>query len=273
MSPTDARVSVVIPTWNRAALVTRALRSVVGQTHAPNEILVVDDGSTDGTSERVRDQFPNVRVITQPNRGVSAARNTGIRAATGEWLALLDSDDEWLPTKLARQLASITDATVLSHCDEIWIRRGRRVNPMNKHRKYGGSIFEQCLPLCVISPSSVLIRRTLLDEVGLFDETLPACEDYDLWLRVTARYPVSFIDEPLIVKHGGHDDQLSRRYWGMDRFRIAALEKILAASILDGPARAAAKSMLAKKISIYAAGARKRGRSFEASRYENRLEP
>jgi glycosyltransferase involved in cell wall biosynthesis len=249
----------------------RALQSVCDQTRAPDEVIVVDDGSSDDTVERLRAQFPTVRVLRQPNRGVSAARNTGIRAAAGEWIALLDSDDEWLPPKLERQLEAVTEATMLCHCDEIWIRRGRRVNPMNKHRKYGGRIFERCLALCVISPSSVLLRRRLLDDVGLFDETLPACEDYDLWLRVTARYPVSFVDEPLIVKHGGHEDQLSRRHWGMDRFRITALEKILAANILDEPSRAAAASVLAEKIAIYAAGARKRGRLSEAHHYESRL--
>ncbi len=272
MSLTEACVSVVIPTWNRASLVTRALRSVLDQTRPPDEVLVVDDGSSDDTAERVRAQFPTVRLLTQQNLGVSAARNAGIREATGEWIALLDSDDEWLSNKLERQLQAVTDETLLCHCDEIWIRRGRRVNAMKKHRKYGGSIFERCLPLCVISPSSVLLRRRLLDEVGLFDEALPACEDYDLWLRVTSRFPVLFIDEPLIVKHGGHEDQLSRRYWGMDRFRIAALEKILATNTLDESARSAAESILAQKVAIYAAGAKKRGKLTEARAYENRLE-
>lgn len=272
MSHLDATVSVVIPTYDRAELVVRALHSVLAQTRPPDEVIVVDDGSTDDTVERIRAQFPTVRLLAQPNRGVSAARNTGIRAATGEWIALLDSDDEWLPFKLERQLRAVANETLLCHGDEIWIRRGRRVNPMKKHRKYGGHIFEKCLPLCVISPSSVLLPRQLLDAVGLFDESLPACEDYDLWLRVTARFPVVYVDEPLIVKHGGHDDQLSRRHWGMDRFRIAALEKILASDALDEHQRAAARSILANKIAIYASGARKRGRLTEARAYESRLE-
>ena len=271
-----ATVSVVIPTFNRASVITRALESILLQTRPPDEILVVDDGSTDDTAERVRAEFPGVRLIEQENRGVSAARNAGIRAATGTWIALLDSDDEWLAEKLDRQLravaANIEVDTVLCHTDEIWIRRGRRVNPMKKHRKLGGHIFEHCLPLCVISPSSALLHRRLFETVGWFDEDLPACEDYDLWLRVTARFPVLFIDEPLIVKHGGHDDQLSRRYWGMDRFRISALEKILAAATLSDADRAAAESMLAHKIAIYASGAQKRGKLAEARAYESRLE-
>ena len=273
---TDATVSVVIPTFNRASVISRALESVFLQTRAPDEILVVDDGSTDNTAERVRAEFPGVRLIEQENRGVSAARNAGIRAATGTWIALLDSDDEWLAEKLDRQLravaANIEANTVLCHTDEIWIRRGRRVNPMKKVRKHGGHIFEHCLPLCVISPSSVLLHRRLFETVGGFDEDLPACEDYDLWLRVTARFPVLFLDEPLIVKHGGHHDQLSRRTWGMDRFRISALEKILATTTLGDADRAAAESMLAHKIAIYASGAKKRGKLAEARAYESRLE-
>jgi len=274
ITKTDATVSVVIPTFNRASVITRALESILLQTRPPDEILVVDDGSTDDTAERVRAEFPGVRLIEQENRGVGAARNAGIRAATGTWIALLDSDDEWLVEKLERQLRAVTTEleTVLCHTDEIWIRRGRRVNPMKKHRKHGGHIFGHCLPLCVISPSSVLLHRRLFETVGWFDEDLPACEDYDLWLRVTARFPVLFIDEPLIVKHGGHDDQLSRRYWGMDRFRITALEKILASATLSDADRAAAESMLAHKIAIYASGARKRGKLAEAQAYESRLE-
>ena len=271
MSRTETTVSVVIPTFNRAAVLSRAIESVLAQTRAPDEIIVVDDGSSDDTATRVRRCYPSVSVIVQENRGVSAARNSGIRASTGEWVALLDSDDEWLPEKLERQLHETSDDTVLCHTDEIWIRRGRRVNPMNKHQKRGGRIFAHCLPLCAISPSSALLHRHLFELVGWFDEDLPACEDYDYWLRVTARFPVHYVDDALVVKHGGHDDQLSRRYWGMDRFRIRALEKVLASGALAGADRDAAEAMLAHKISIYAQGARKRGKLAEARAYESRL--
>ena len=281
MSPTNttATVSVVIPTCNRADLILRALASVRAQTRPPTEVLVVDDGSTDATVERVRAAFPEVTLLEQKNRGVSAARNAGIQKARGTWIALLDSDDEWLPQKLERQLRATENDndndndndTFLCHTDEIWIRDGRRVNPMKKHQKYGGRIFERCLPLCVISPSSVLLHRSLFQTIGLFDEDLPVCEDYDLWLRVTARYPVLYLDEPLIVKYGGHADQLSHKYWGMDRFRIAALLKILASGGLGARDQSAAEAMLASKIAIYAHGARKRGKHAEAERYEQRL--
>jgi glycosyltransferase involved in cell wall biosynthesis len=272
--PEPPAVSVVIPTWNRRELLARALDSVLSQTRRPEEVIVVDDGSTDGTARFVARAFPSVVLLEQENRGVSAARNRGVRAAASNWIAFLDSDDRWLGAKLERQLTAIQEnpGTWLCHTDEIWIRRGRRVNPMNKHRKFGGRIFEKALPLCVISPSSVLLRRRLFDEVGWFDESLPACEDYDFWLRVTARFPVLYLEEKLLLKYGGHDDQLSRRYVAMDRFRIAALVKILRSNSLEEPHRDAAAAELSRKIEIYAKGARKRGNHAEATRLRAELE-
>lgn len=262
-------VSVVIPTHDRRSLLPRALDSVRAQTSAPGEVVVVDDGSTDGTTEMLLRDFPEVTLLEQEQSGVSAARNRGIEHCTGEWIAFLDSDDEWYPHKLERQHAALGahPEALICHTDEIWMRRGTRVNPKKKHAKRGGSIFEHCLPLCCISPSSALVHRSVFGEVGLFDASLPACEDYDLWLRITCRYPVLYLDEPLVVKHGGHADQLSRRHWGMDRFRIHALEKILADDVLTPRQRAAARATLAAKIRVYAAGAAKRGRRDEAERY------
>lgn len=265
-------VSVIISTYNRRRLLERALASVYRQTRMPDEILVVDDGSTDDTSVKIPKRFPDVRYIRQENRGVSAARNRGVRESTGNWLAFLDSDDEWLPRKLARQIEALHSRPdlMLCHTNEIWIRRGRRVNPMKKHEKFGGRIFRECLPLCIISPSSALLHRSLLEEVGLFDESLPVCEDYDLWLRVCARHPVVYLDEPLIVKYAGHDDQLSRSTWGMDRFRIRALEKVISSEALSAEDRLAAIRTLMEKIEIYATGARKRGKRDEVADYEEK---
>lgn len=253
------RISVIIPSHNRAHTLPRALDSVLTQTRAADEIIVIDDGSSDGTEILLRDRYPQVDYRYQPNRGVSAARNAGIRIATGDWVALLDSDDAWLPGKLERQLAAIDSATVLVHCDELWYRHGVRVNPMNKHAKAGGWIYHHCLPLCAISPSATLIRCTLFDAVGLFDETLPACEDYDLWLRITARFPVVFIAEPLVLKYGGHDDQLSRRHPAMDRFRVRALERMLHSGVLKSEDHEATRDMLIHKLTVLETGARKRG--------------
>ncbi len=269
----SGRVSVVIPTFDRRLMLPQALDSVIAQSRAPCEIIVVDDGSTDGTAEMMAADYADVCCLRQPRRGVSTARNAGIQRAQGEWVAFLDSDDAWKPNKLERQLAALAahPDQRLCHTDEIWVRGGVRVNPKRKHAKRGGMIFEACLPLCCISPSSVMIHRTVFDAVGAFDENLPACEDYDLWLRICSRFPVLFLDEPLVIKHGGHDDQLSRAHFGMDRFRIAALEKILRFGCLDPPQTASARAMLAEKIRVYANGARKRGKLDEADRYERKL--
>ena len=269
------RVSAIVPTYNRASLLRRALTSVFAQIRPAEEVIVVDDGSTDETAEMVRTEFPEARYFAQPNRGVSAARNLGISKANGDWLALLDSDDEWAPEKLARQLEELAASPEhrICHTDEIWIRRGRRVNPKRRHAKSGGWIFERCLPLCAISPSSVLLHRSVLEQVGGFDESLPACEDYDLWLRACSRYPLLYVHEYLVIKHGGRADQLSARVAGLDRYRIRALEKILATGELDDGQRRAAERTLAEKARIWAAGARRRGRTDEAERYEGLSTP
>ena len=264
------QISLIIPTYNRCSTLKRALHSVLQQTVHPDEIIVVDDGSTDDTADMLSKEFPQVSYIAQANKGVSAARNTGIRHAQGQWIALLDSDDTWLTEKLATQICALQKAPEfkICHTEEIWIRHGVRVNAMNKHKKTGGWIFKHCLPLCAMSPSSIIIHRSVFDEVGLFDESFPACEDYDLWLRITAKYPVLFIEQPLIEKYGGHDDQLSHKYWGMDRFRIQALEKIIAQQDLSRENKNDATLMLLKKASIFKNGALKRGKTESAESYQ-----
>jgi glycosyltransferase involved in cell wall biosynthesis len=263
------QLSVIIPTFNRAHTLPRAVDSVLAQTRPADEILIVDDGSTDRTRELIENGYPQCRYLHQANRGVSSARNLGIREARGDWIALLDSDDAWLPDKLQRQEQALRadPGHRLCHTEEIWIRNGVRVNAMHKHRKSGGRIFLQCLPLCVISPSSALLHRSLFEELGLFDESLPACEDYDLWLRICARESVLFIEQPLIVKHGGHQDQLSRRHWGMDRFRVRALAKLIDSGVLEADDRNAAIDMLLQKTGILAQGAQKRGKRERAEYY------
>ena len=191
-------------------------------------------------------------LVRAENGGVSAARNCAIEAARGEWLAFLDSDDEWLPDKLQKQMAALGEAGLqICHSEEIWMRNGVRVNPHKHHQKYGGDIFLKALPLCVMSPSSIMIHRDVFARVGLFDETLPACEDYDLFLRITSRYEVLFLEEYLIVKYGGHADQLSHAYYAMDRFRVGAIDKLLRQMPdLRPDYRAAARAMLLKKARI-----------------------
>jgi glycosyltransferase involved in cell wall biosynthesis len=263
------RVSVVIPTYNRGRMVCEAIDSVLAQDFPAYELIVVDDGSSDDTRRVLAGYGARIRVLQRPHRGVSAARNAGIQAARTELIALLDSDDLWLPAKLTRQVAYL-DARpeeAIVQTEEVWVRNGHHVKPKKKHRKPAGDIFARSLELCLVSPSAVMIRKRLLAEVGLFDESLPACEDYDLWLRISCRHPVGLIPEPLIVKRGGHVDQLSRAP-GLDRYRIAALRKLLDQGVLTPQQASAAAAVLIEKCGVYAGGCRKRGRLAEARAYE-----
>src|SRR5690349_4705242 len=222
-------VSVIIPTYNRKTMLAEAVASVLAQSYRDFELIVVDDGSTDGTAEDLRARFDaRVNVIEQTRRGVAAARNRGVGAARGEYIAFLDSDDFWLARKLERQMAFVLAARrEISQTEDIWIRNGVRVNPMKKHRKLSGDVFRASLELCLVSPSAVLMTRELFDGIGGFDESFPLCEDYDLWLRIAHNHDVDLLPEPLVVKRGGHTDQLSRSTWGLDRFRVRALKKLL----------------------------------------------
>jgi glycosyltransferase involved in cell wall biosynthesis len=243
--------------------------SAYSQTLLPAEVTVIDDGSTDGTEAMLRREFPQVNYCYQQNLGVSAARNLGIQQTSGDWLALLDSDDEWLPEKLAKQKAALTAQPEykICHTEENWIRNGSEVAVPKKYAKTSGWIFTDCLPLCAISPSTVMLHRSVLTDVGLFDTELPACEDYDLWLRISANYPVLLIEQAQINKHGGHQDQLSQAFWGMDRFRIKALQKIIEAGQLSEQNRQSAVTMLLKKARIYLNGVEKRGKTDEVNYY------
>ena len=266
-------VSVILPTHNRRHMLAEAIESVLNQTYWPIELVVVDDGSTDGTADLLKSYGDRVRVITQPQQGVSAARNAGICKASGQWIALLDSDDTWLPKKIERQMSYCLSVPNVLICqtEEIWIRNGQRVNPKNRHKKMAGMIFENSLPLCLISPSAVIMHRRLLDDVGLFDETLPACEDYDLWLRITWKYPIHLIDQALIVKRGGHPDQLSRMPQ-LDKYRIQAIVKILELNCLSKKQQTAAIKTLKKKCVIFATGCEKRGRQDEGEFFRDLAE-
>ena len=227
-------VSVVIPTYNRASTILRAVDSVLKQSHKNIDLIVVNDGSEDETQD-ILERKKGIRILSwEVRRGVSAARNEGVAASKGEWIAFLDSDDKWMPKKLEIQLdLAEREEVPLVHGEEVWIRNGRRVNPKKKHQKFGGNIFEKCLKLCLISPSAVLIKRDVFDDVGGFDESFPVCEDYDLWLKITSLHRVGFVSDPVIIKYGGHSDQLSRRYKCMDYWRVFALERILTLRTFD----------------------------------------
>lgn len=261
-------VSVIIPTYNRAWALETAIDSVFSQDYKNFELIVVDDGSTDDTEAWIKKYGKSLHYIRQPNMGVSAARNRGISAAAGPLIAFLDSDDYWYPEKLSTQVNFFNKNpdTQICQTEEIWIRNNRRVNPKKKHKKPSGMIFIPSLALCLVSPSAVMMRKTLLAKVDAFDESLPACEDYDLWLRVSCRYPVHLIDIPLMVKTGGHKDQLSTAV-GLDKYRIYALKKILRSDFLTQEQYQAAQDMLKKKCRIYADGCMKHGRKTVGAYY------
>ena len=267
------KVSVVIPVYNRTSELLRALDSVYKQQCQASEVIVVDDGSDIEIKALVNKHNPHTTFIRQAHGGVSSARNTGIRHCRSNWIAFLDSDDEWHPEKLAQQLDQLRQTNLLiGHSDEIWIRNGVRVNPHKKHKKYGGQIFSRCLPLCLISPSSVVIDKTLLLDLGGFDETLPACEDYDLWLRITAKLAIDYIDKPLVTKHGGHADQLSQKHWGMDRFRIYSMEKLYLQGHLSNNQAIELLKELTQKCRVFANGAAKHNKPFVHTEYTAKVD-
>ncbi|NQV41518.1 MAG: glycosyltransferase [Candidatus Marinimicrobia bacterium] len=262
-------ISVIIPSYNRASTLERAIQSVLDQTFPAMEIIVVDDASTDGTSEILKKYSNRIEIITnESNMGVSFSRNAGIQVAQSDWIAFLDSDDQWVAAKLEHQKGfhEAHPTVLISQCDEIWIRNGVRVNPMSKHKKKGGWIFESCIPLCIVSPSAVIIHRRVFEHIGLFDVNFLACEDYDLWLRIAPHYEIGLLDEKLVTRYGGHDDQLSRKYWGMDRFRITAMEKHVD-SDLDPVWKKTLLEELQFKCAVVAAGAKKRDKLETAALY------
>ena len=269
------KISVVIPTLNRINTLQRALDSVINQTYKAAEIIVVDNGSSDGTLKFLREQYPKITILTEKKIGVSSARNKGIKKSINQWIALLDSDDAWHPRKLEIQTNMLDSALKeynLIHTDEVWFRNNKHINQMKKHKKQGGYIFERCLSLCCISPSSVLFKKNILDKVGLFDESLPVCEDYDMWLKICSSEEVLFAQDKLTYKYGGHKDQLSKSYWGMDRFRIKSIENIIKNFDLTNKQKKQAKKELIKKLKIIINGAFKRNNLSIVNEFSTKLE-
>ena len=265
-------ISVVIPTYNRKELLKRSIDSVINQTIKPSEIIIVDDGSNDGTEAMVKKKYDSLKLIKQKNKGASAARNSGIKASSGEWICFLDSDDEWKNDKLEKQITAVANNSDYKffHSNEIWIKNGKRINQKKKHKKYGGDIFKKCLDMCRISPSSVLIDKNIFEEIGFFNENLVVCEDYELWLRICDKYEVFFIDESLIFKYGGHQGQLSYSIDSIEYHRIKALEYLLSTG-LSKENRDYTIQMLISKISIYLNGLIKRGKKHEIAVYEEKI--
>ena len=211
-----ASISVVIPAYNREATIETAILSVLGQTVPPLEVIVVDDGSADGTAARVEAMAdPRIRLVRQPNGGISAARNSGIREARGDWVAFQDSDDEWLPRKLERQLATLAaaaDDPVALYCgllitgtpDDPAAGPGGRLkiayHPDPAVRAVSGHILPTLMATNPISTQTLIARRSILHEVGLFDTGLKSLVDWDIAIRLAARGAIAFTDEPLVIQ-------------------------------------------------------------------------
>ena len=272
--PDAPLISVICPVYNREAWLSKTIESVMAQDFDAFELLLIDDGSSDSSVKIMKDYaqaYPQkIVVLSQENQGVSSARNLGMRKARGDYFAFIDSDDLWTTHKLSQQWNDMMfHGDLISQTEETWIRHGKRVNPMKKHAKHGGHIFYDCLPLCCVSPSAVMLHRSIIEDVGGFDEWLRVVEDYDLWLRISCKYPIGLVSEALVIKHGGHDDQLSHAYPVMDIYRVYALRKLLRdhASHLDKFKRNAVRWWIAQKSGIVSQGAFKRRRFLRAAYY------
>ncbi len=206
-SPSGSRplISVIIPTYNRVALLRRAIDSVYAQESIGErfdvEVLVIDDGSTDTTPEVAR-AYAGVRYIRpSTNKGTSGARNIGLDAASGEYIAFLDDDDSWLPWKLRRQLQALEEYPEASAAYGQEVKRSDRAiwvwpDPQDAPT---GWMHRSLLTTCPVNTSSVMIRRSHLDRAGRFDESLRCWEDYDMWLRLALQGPFRFLPGPAVL--------------------------------------------------------------------------
>lgn len=275
MKKNNPLISVIIPVYNREKFIKESMISVINQTYKNFELIIYNDGSTDKTDESIKKVcklYPSYKIkyINSPNnKGPSFARNRGVEIANGEYIAFLDSDDLWLKNKLSTQIKYMIDNNwQICQTEEIWIRNGKRVNPQQKHKKHSGYIFDKALKLCIVSPSAVMMKKYIFYEFGGFDETLPACEDYDLWLKISSKYPIYLIEKKLVIKRGGHEDQLSKKIPCLDKYRIYSLDKILKGNLTTEQKKLAIEE-LNRKCLIYINGLLKRGKKNEAEEIEN----
>lgn len=263
------KFSVIIPTYNREDFIKKSVDSVINQSFRNFELIVVDDGSTDNTGKILNKYLDELVYIYQENKGPSSARNKGLEKSQGEYIAFLDSDDRWTHDKLKETNKCITADSKIKviHTQEKWYKNGRIHNPKKKHKKPEGYIFENCLRICSVSISTAVVKREVFDDIGNFNESLPVCEDYDFWIRVSLKYPVYLVDKVLTVKDGGRNDQLSAIYHSKDKFRASSIEKLIKNNDLDNDEYFKAFKELKRKCNIYANGCMKRDKVEEANRY------
>lgn len=252
------KIDVIIPTYNRAHVLSRAIESVLTQGYQDYLLHIVDDGSSDETALLLKkySEDPRIKIYYQKNSGVSAARNLAAFKSGGDWISFLDSDDEWLPNKLATQVDFIqkNPGYRFLHTEEIWVRNGKRVNPKLKHQKTNVELLTRSLDFCLISPSTVLIRRDLFLEHQGFNESFKVCEDYDLWLKILSREEVGFISTPMTIKYGGHQDQLSTQFVAMDYWRIKSLVDLYQGQHLSKEIKNQIKAVVVQKSEILLKG-------------------
>jgi glycosyltransferase involved in cell wall biosynthesis len=274
---------VVVPTYNRLELLREAVASVLNQAAVDFELILVDDGSTDGTprflsflEDWTTGSRRAIRVVRLEHTGMpGAVRNAGVRTASADLLAFLDSDDLWCASKLAVQVALHRDRPEIqiSHTREHWLRNGRTISQKSQKHRRRGFVFADALVKCTIGPSTAMISRALFQSVGGFREDMDFAEDYEFWLRVVWNHPVEYVDEPLTVKRAGHHDQLSLRFGEIERIRLQALRDLVDRGTFEDPESARlARVEVQRKCRIYATGARKHGRGAEATKYEKLAE-
>lgn len=264
--------SIIIPTFNRKNFLNIAINSVLQQTFKDFELIIIDDGSSDGTAkftQKINDS--RISYVWQHHKGVSSARNKGITESHGEIITFLDSDDRFRMHKLETMYKFIKRFPhyKIYHTEEIWYKNGALLSHKSHHTKPEGFVFTEALRQCCISMSTVGIRKDIFKKVGLFDENLVACEDYDFWLRVTSQYPVKLIPEILTIKEGGHLGQQSKKYPAMDRFRIYAIDKLLKSGHLKPKQRKLAIEELKRKCTILINGAVKRNKTQDVKYYNS----
>lgn len=268
--PTPTNVSVIIPVLNRHNTIQTAIDSVTRQTMPASEIIVIDDGS----SPQITHKNTPARIIRHTtNQGVSAARNTGIHASKSDWIACLDSDDVWHPTHLEKLLQYLTDNPLYrwAQSNEQWIRNGHHLNKKRYHKKPIDWGFLASLDRCIVTPSAVIIHRSMFDEFGVFNTNLPACEDYDLWLRFFLYRPIGYCQETTVTKYGGHNDQLSTTIHALDHYRVYSLIQLLQKN-LPRDYRAKTIDVALKKLAILIHGAKKRNHIHSLSNYQRLIE-
>lgn len=266
------KVSVILPTYNRSTFISQAIHSVLAQGDQLGELIIIDDGSTDDTTTLITKRFNRDDIVYRKttNRGPASARNLGVEMARYPYLAFIDSDDRWQPGKITKQMLAMHENPRfdISHTDEIWYRLGQHLNKKSIHKPRHGYIFPHCLQLCAVGMSTVIMKKELFLQSGGFDESLPCCEDYDLWLRLSWQHDFLLVPQALTIKEGGRPDQLSWQYRvGMDKYRIQALENLIENYPLAELQLKQTIEELKRKCLIYGNGCIKHGKEEQGRQY------